>query len=116
MSRHLICVGFGKCGTTLLDHFLARSPGFTTPVREKEICYFDQAQPSYRSYLDHFSHETSDDRAIVCFEASPQYVTGRNQNRIRETFVRIKETVPDALILICLRHPAYRAGSVFLEV
>ena len=116
MNEHLICVGFGKCGTTLLNFLFRQSPRFVTPRETKEILYFDKAEPKYDEYLGCFNKpERPENLRRVFFEASPPYVSGRNSKQIESTFRKINATVPGSKILICLRHPAYRAYSHYVH-
>ena len=117
MNEHLVCVGFGKCGTTLLNSLFKKSPRFVTPRETKEILYFDKADPSYEEYRDCFNLPPDLPRGIrrVLFEASPPYVSGRNRKQIEAVFRKINEVLPRSKILICLRHPAYRAYSHYIH-
>ncbi len=39
-NKHLICIGFAKYETTLLNHLLAQTKEFIIPPDIKEIRYF----------------------------------------------------------------------------
>jgi len=111
--EHVICLGFAKCGTTLLHEIFSSTPGFEVPFTEKEIKYFTGNEISLDGYRKHFDEKLNSDS--VLFEASPQYVTGLAINQIKKTLHNIKSVIPDAQLIFCIRHPIYRAYSHYVH-
>lgn len=94
-------VGAPKCGTTALNDYLARHPDVFVPER-KEIHFFGSdltftdPRPGRDAYLRLFEGRAGQKRAG---EGSVWYLYSRNAAR------EIRELIPDARILILLRHP-----------
>ena len=96
-------LGAQKAGTTSLYTYLAQHPDIYMP-QCKEPHYFDYhyAQGA-EGYLKRHFGDWNGEKAIG--EASPSYLS---VGRARE---RIAEVLPEARLLIALRHPAERAYS-----
>lgn len=100
-------VGAQKAGTTALSAYLRRSPQVQIPAL-KEIHFFeDEARdwdnPDYDALTRHFSWEP--DAPPVRGEATPAYLYWPN------ALERLGRHNPEAKLIVCLRHPAYRAHS-----
>ena len=115
MTKHLIVVGFTKCGTSLLNTVLKQTNEFVTPKTIKEINFFNNHWDDslgldwyYRQYVEN-GEVLSSDKVLV--DASPTYL----HNSYIETLERIKFSLPNAKILICLRNPIYRAFSHYIH-
>lgn len=114
MAKHLIIVGFAKCGTSLLNEVLKQSNEFCTP-RYKEINYFNRHWQNsldlswyYEQYVDK-EGILPEDKIFV--DASPTYLS----QSYTQTLERIKSSLKDAKILVCLRNPVYRAFSHYIH-
>jgi hypothetical protein len=113
---NLICVGFGKSGTTFLDHFIRQYTNFIPTVSGKEINFFQRKMVNLDAYLKEFdTSNLTTDSLPVFFEASPTYVTGKNNIAIREVFTKMTHILPNPKIIFCLRDPVYRAYSQYVH-
>lgn len=97
--------GMQKSGTTALDTMLRGHPPIQMAAK-KEVHFFDNEQvdwsaPDYRLLHDQFDWS----RAAIRGEATPIYTYWPN------ALDRIAHYNPEARIVICLRHPAWRAHS-----
>ncbi|MFT4825936.1 MAG: hypothetical protein ACJASY_000428 [Halioglobus sp.] len=105
---NLICIGMEKSGTTFLNAVFKKSQSVLTPTK-KELFYYnlhyDQGLDWYLSWYD---YNSKPDAAYVC-DVTPSYF------RRREAISRIKETSPDAKLLVLIRHPVYRAFSHYIH-
>jgi Sulfotransferase domain len=100
-------IGVQKGGTTALTHYLRRAPFVRLPV-VKEIHFFDDdsadwSDPDYGRL--HANFEWSENPAVVRGEVTPIYMYWPN------AMERIRRYNPAAKLIVCLRHPAYRAYS-----
>jgi hypothetical protein len=100
-------IGVQKCGTTALDTFLRRA-GRVQMADSKELHFFDNdaadwRQPDYRALHARFSW--AEDRPVFRGEATPIYIFWPN------ALERLQRYNPRAKLIVCLRHPAYRAHS-----
>jgi hypothetical protein len=115
--KAIICVGFGKCGTTSLHQAFVETPEAHVPSVKKELKYFTGKTRSLEDYLDKFAENPKDfdyDGSFL-FEASPPYATGPNRKKFRNTLKRIKQILPDAIIVLNMRHPVKRSYSHYLH-
>lgn len=113
--KHLIIVGFTKCGTSLLNEVLKQTNEFYPPKYVKEINFFNEHWDDslgldwyYKQYYDNGEIPISDK---VMVDASPTYL----HNSYIQTLERIKSSLKDVKILICLRQPVYRAFSHYIH-
>ena len=101
---NLLVIGAAKSGTSSLWKYLSAHPDVHM-YSGKEIDYFsaypDKGLPWY---LGHF-REASD--ALVVGEASPSYLTDP------ETPRRVAQVIPEARLVVILRHPIDRAHSLY---
>lgn len=100
-------VGTQKGGTTSLDHHLRQSPGVQM-ARTKEVHYFDDDRRDWSVPDVHDLHCCFDWRAepgIVRGEATPIYCYWPH------ALERLARYNPAARLIMCLRHPAWRAHS-----
>lgn len=116
--QHIICIGYAKCGTTMLDVVLRESKLVATPQGRKEIKFFVPPQfPAERAkerYLSEFGSPERLASATHTFEASPQY--GHQKPEAYRALVgRIADTLPEGRVVICLRHPVVRAYSHYIH-
>ena len=97
-------IGVPRGGSTWLHTWLAGHPQVYMPIRRKEIRFFDRHfENGLDWYSDFFPQEADKYRAIG--EISPQYFY------CEECPGRIASTLPDAKLMIMLRHPVDRAYS-----
>ena len=94
--------GTMRSGTTSLTRYLDAHPDvFIAP--QKEIHYFDL---NYPRGIDWYRQQFSNvDREVAVGDATPSYVY------LEEAVARMTETVPDARVIVLLRHPVDRAYS-----
>ena len=100
-------VGVQKAGTTALNSYLERSPHVQT-AKIKEIHFFDDdsndwSDPDYSKLTRHF--DWTPDSPACRGEATPIYLYWP------EAMQRLQRYNTRAKIVVCLRHPAYRAHS-----
>lgn len=104
---HIIGVGAPRCGTTWLDAVLRRHDQVLAPISEKELNYFKQNNWSEKKYLKRYPKFNDTHKVII--EISPGYLVEF------EYLLKIKNSLPDAKIIICVRAPLERLASmVFL--
>jgi hypothetical protein len=97
---NFLIVGFPKCGTHALLRNLGKHPEiFTHP---HEVNFFRKQDVSLEEYSSLFE---SDRR--YAGEKSPLYATDANAMR------RIADTLPDARLIICVRHPIHMMHSFY---
>jgi hypothetical protein len=109
MSKHLVVLGFAKCGTSLLHEVFQDYEEFCTPIH-KEINFFsfhwNKGIEHYHSKYDNYQQAESEGKVFV--DSSPTYL-GENYLVVLE---RIKATLGDSgKFIICLRNPIYRSFS-----
>ncbi len=103
--KHLIAVGFEKCGTTSLDALLRHSRGIAMPLLKETFglsVNYDAGLTGYRSY-----YPARWDGPIADF--TPSYF------RYPEALDRIEALPSDVTILFFMRHPVRRAYSAYLH-
>lgn len=109
-------VGAAKAGTTSLYHYLSQHPDvYMSPIKEPH--FFSQIKPAWnqKALMDVISNEkdylklfeNAKDEELIG-EASPSYLWDKN------AYLRIKEKIPSAKIIIILRDPIERAFSHYL--
>lgn len=103
MGPSFIVIGTVKGGTTSFYDYLASHPRIR-PALLKEVRFFNNPQ-SYRHgrswYCSHFPQNPD----FLSGEATPGYFSSAG------CALRIKETVPESRLILCLRDPARRALS-----
>ncbi len=116
--RHIVCLGYAKCGTTMLDSVLRKSKFVATPKRRKEIKFFlppqFPASDPYRAYLAEFFDSADTGTYTATFEASPPYCH-QTPEVFRQVLERIRDTLPDVRVVVCVRHPVVRAYSHYIH-
>lgn len=116
--KHIICLGYAKCGTTMLDAVFRKSRLVATPRDRKEIKFFLPAQfPAAQArakYLEAFFEGGDEGVAEYTFEASPPYCH-QPEEEFRAVLERIKGTLPEVQVVICVRHPVVRAYSHYIH-
>lgn len=116
--KHIVCLGYAKCGTTMLDSVFRGSRLVATPLARKEIKFFlppqYPAEDQYAAYLRAFFDGRSSEGVSHTFEASPPYCH-QEPAAFRQVLTRIRETLPDPKVVICLRHPVARAYSHYIH-
>jgi hypothetical protein len=106
---NLIIAGVGKAGTTSLFSYLAQHPDICAS-RIKEANYFtplrhgEELEP-LEAYAAHFSHCG---REPYVMEATPVYFYGGTR-----LISALKNTLPDARVIVTLRDPSPRLWSYF---
>lgn len=108
-NPNLIIAGVNKAGTTSLFAYLSAHPDIF-PSSIKETCYFlplryNQPLAPFEKYLDYF-RLSKDERYLL--ESTPGYFFG-GDNLVRT----LKETLPDAKLIISLRNPVNRLISFY---
>lgn len=94
--------GARRCGTTYLARCLGSHPDVFVPPG-KEIHFFDrQWERGLGWYADQFAGVREDQ---VCIDATPTYMLHQS------ILARIKETTPEAKMVVSLRDPVDRAYS-----
>jgi hypothetical protein len=99
-------IGVPRSGTTWLHSRLASHPDVYVPTRRKEVRFFDRNFEQGLGWYETFfcsDEEAARYRAIG--EISPQYLY------CEECPARISATLPDAKLILTLRHPIDRAYS-----
>lgn len=117
--KHIVCLGYAKCGTTMLDTVFRRSNLVATPRERKEIKFFlPQQYPSahhHEAYLAQFFKNGVIPAGIThTFEASPPYCH-QQSDEFRRVLSRIEQTLHEPRIVICVRHPVARAYSHYIH-
>lgn len=97
---NLLILGFPKCGTHALLHNLGRHPDVYT--HPEEVGFFGRNRPS----LDEYTSLFRPDRRFNG-EKSATYIY--REEALRE----MSERVPDARLIVCLRHPMQWAHSFY---
>ncbi len=105
---NLVCVGVEKCGTTFLNAAFAPCGNVLTP-RKKELFFFNQ----------HFDEGTQWYRSWYDFDSKPgaRYIADITPSYFRSprNLERIRSLLPDAKIVMVLRHPVYRSFSHYVH-
>ncbi|NHN37601.1 hypothetical protein G8764_09880 [Pseudomaricurvus alcaniphilus] len=111
----IVNLGWGKCGTTLLDRYVRTNQLLNYPGEKKELNFFrGNAGLNMKNYRGMFSQSRINPSSY--FESSPSYLTGGNHLHKRKILSRIKSFFGDNLkIIICVRHPVYRAFSHYIH-
>ena len=113
--KNIVCLGFAKCGTTLLDEAFRLSDRVCTPAYEKELKYFlprnFPAAAQYDAYMSRFG---SSESALYSFEASPPYIH-QALPVLAQVLENIKSTLRERHVVVCVRHPVARAYSHYIH-
>ena len=114
--RSIVCIGYAKCGTTLLDEAVRAVDGMSAPRVGKEIKFFLPRNFPSRQQKDEYykNFDSNLDAPYLTFEASPQYLH-QEFPIFLDVLKNIKETIADPIIVICLRHPVLRAYSHYVH-
>lgn len=114
--RSIVCIGYAKCGTTLLDEAVRKVDGMLAPREGKEIKFFlPRNFPGRRKEEKYYENFDIDlDSPHPTFEASPQYLHQKFPVFLG-VLKNIKETIANPTIVICLRHPVLRAYSHYVH-
>lgn len=105
---NLICIGMEKSGTTYLNAVFEQSQSVLTSTK-KEIFYYNlQYKQGLDWYLSWYDYDSKPDAAYVC-DVTPSYF------RRGSAASRIKETSPNAKLVVLIRHPVYRAFSHYVH-
>lgn len=101
-------IGVPRAGTTWLHTLLSAHPDVYLPTRRKEVRFFDRHYDQGREwYEDFFCGPDEAARYAAIGEISPQYLYDE------ATPARIAGLVPEAKLIVMLRHPVDRAYSQF---
>ena len=109
MTKHLIVLGFAKCGTSLLHEVFKDCDEFHLPTY-KETNFFSQdwSEDIGNYYRKYKNLEQAKSKNKIFFDSSPTYF-GKNYLVALE---RIKSSLGNsAKFVVCLRNPIYRAFS-----
>ncbi len=113
--KNIVCLGFAKCGTTLLDEAFRLSNSVCTPAYEKELKYFlPRNFPAVGQYDAYMSRFGSSESALYSFEASPPYIHQALPVLV-QVLENIKSTLRERQVVICIRHPVARAYSHYIH-
>ena len=109
MARHLIVLGFAKCGTSLLHEVLKDCDEFHLPTyKETNFFSWDWNEDLNSYYHKYTNPQEAESINKIFFDSSPTYF-GKKYLAVLE---RIKSSLGDsAKFVICLRNPIYRAFS-----
>src|SRR5688572_4751100 len=100
-----LIIGVQRGGTTSLYDYLVQHPRIA-PAKRKEVHYFDIRYPNGPAwYRKQFSWWLNVRRNVMTGEASPYYIF---HPAVPD---RVRETVPDAKLIVLLREPVARALS-----
>ena len=97
-----ILIGAARSGTTWIAKNLEQHPEIFIP-RKKELHFFDSPTPVGLEFYESYFREVGSASAIG--EATPAYL------HVEPAAARIKETLPDVKLLVCLRNPVDRLYS-----
>ena len=109
---NLFLAGAPKCGTTSLYDWLAQHPDIFAPII-KEPIYFGSdltSQFERRSKENYLSLYNSRGKERFALDGSTHYFYAQKAP------AEIASTVPDARVIIALRHPAEAAHSMFHQL
>ncbi len=111
MVPNFFIIGAPKCGTTSLCQDLGRHPEiFMCDPKEPRFFSHDEIYAKgLRWYASLFSDVTAE-KAVG--EGSTSYAT---HSRDDISACRIKENIPDAKLIYCVRHPLRRIESIWIE-
>jgi hypothetical protein len=113
MTVQLICAGYAKSGTTMMHKMFQDHSPIAVPWAKKEIKHFlEDRTDKPDAYFRQFNKSGE---PITTFEASPQYLTAMPLDVAADILKRIKATLPNPKLVICLRHPLYRAFSHYVH-
>jgi hypothetical protein len=113
MTVQLICAGYAKSGTTMMHKMFEDHSPITVPWAKKEIKHFLEDRTDKPEAYFHQFNKTGE--PMTTFEASPQYLTAMPLDVATDILKRIKATLPNPKLVICLRHPLYRAFSHYVH-
>ena len=107
-SPSIFIVGAAKSGTTSLWAYLKQHPQLASSdrLRHKELGYYSNLY-GINDKMQYDSMFETDDPGIMNFEACTSYLTSP------ESPFLIKESVPDAKIIVVIRNPVDRAFSLY---
>jgi Sulfotransferase domain len=101
-------IGVPRAGTTWLHQLLSAHPDVYLPSRRKEVRFFDRHQEEGRAWYEGFFCPPDEaGRYAAIGEISPQYLY------CDACPERISTLLPEAKLLVMLRHPVDRAYSQF---
>jgi hypothetical protein len=101
-------IGVPRAGTTWLHQLLSAHPDVYLPSRRKEVRFFDRHHEEGRAWYEGFFCPPDEaDRYAAIGEISPQYLY------CDACPERISSLLPEAKLLVMLRHPVDRAYSQF---
>lgn len=101
-------IGVPRAGTTWLHQLLSAHPAVYLPSRRKEVRFFDRHHEEGRAWYEGFFCPPDEaDRYAAIGEISPQYLY------CDACPERISSLLPEAKLLVMLRHPVDRAYSQF---
>ncbi len=99
-------IGVARGGTTWLHTLLSGHPQISMPTRRKEVRYFDRNHDRGLDWYESFFCPSAEaDRYRAIGEISPQYLYADG------CAARIAASLPEAKLLVILRHPVDRAYS-----
>jgi hypothetical protein len=103
-----IGIGVPRAGTTWLHTLLSDHPDVYLPTRRKEVRFFDRHHDQGREWYEEFFCDPDEARRYSAIgEISPQYLY------CDECPGRIASLLPEAKLIVMLRHPVDRAYSQF---
>jgi hypothetical protein len=98
-------IGVPRGGTTWLHEWLASHPDVYMPTRRKEVRFFDRHYDRGLGWYEKYFPAEDGESFRAIGEISPQYLYGEECPR------RIFGALPEAKLLLMLRHPVDRAYS-----
>jgi hypothetical protein len=101
-------IGVPRAGTTWLHTLLSAHPDVYLPTRRKEVRFFDRYHDQGQAWYEEFFCDPDEARRYSAIgEISPQYLY------CDECPGRIASLLPEAKLIVMLRHPVDRAYSQF---
>ena len=114
MLPNCIINGVAKCGTTAIHRYLGEHPDvFMTDVKQLKYFAYEKDTKLKNEFPvttleDYKQHFKGAERYKIIGESSPVYFHSQIAS------VRIKEMIPDAKVITCIRNPVDRAFSGYL--
>jgi Sulfotransferase family len=117
---NFLVIGAAKSGTTALHHYLAQHPEiFVSNPKEIRFFPFENQNPTFCGPTDHLSvFVTKIEDYVPFFEAAADYRARGESSPVYLYYPRaaerIQHHIPNAKLIVILRHPADRAYSHYL--
>ena len=107
-SPDFVCIGSQKCGTTSLYDLLADDPRFRMPTK-KEQHFFNRPLSDPGKLDDYLKSFDSIPGELLTGDITPDYIL------FPDIAATVRRALPDAKIVVVIRHPVARAYSQWLH-